>query len=219
MNRRFQPDPHRNRKAIPYTRSEYESWGREREMGRPRAIRQSIIVGALVTPATLALCTLVFILAKGIELPAGWPFLAAFYGTALVIGGAFFGWFKGGQLWQIAEDRYAATERSDLDDEDLIDESNDQRLIAWTLLPGGIGIGLSVLLPERFMSLFWVGVGITMVAFAYICLRSKHAFKEGRDDDGETIGRAKTVFILIGGIVSFCAGIYGLVSYVPVVGD
>ena len=189
------PDFHNGRAPIPFTRKEYESWGKERKVGRSKFVLQSVLwTGAVL--GLIANSVLFFDSNRGIF--DAWPLLITVSAFGLIVGMAT-GWFVSNMVWSISESRYAATNPSDLDDENLEAGRIEQNWIAISGVPFLIGMVAVLFVPEKFASIGLVGIGMTMTWLGYIMLSSPVE----KTNDSFNVSRTRIWFLFLVGIVVF----------------
>lgn len=198
------PDFHNGREPTPLTRKEYESWARERVVGRRKFVRGvAIYSGCAFALIGLVVVTSLLLFANR-PMPQLWPILIVLPSLGMFAFGFAMGWFVSNVTWLILETRFAATGPEDLDDDNLNAGKIEQDRIAISAIPFVVGLVLVLLLPEKYAVVGFVGIGTTMMWFGWIALSST---VEPTDSSVRT-SRPKIWFIFLFGVCCFVVASY-----------
>ena len=198
------PDFHNGRKPIPYTRKEYETWAKERVVGRAKFV-WSAALSSGVAFALIGIAAIISLLMfSNRPMPQSWPITFSLSAIGLAVFGIALGWFISNTTWSISEARFAATNPQDLDDENLNTQKLEQDRMAITVIPFVLGLVVVLLLPEKYGTIGFIGAGATMVWFGYIALSSKVEPTEST----KQISRSKIWFIFLLGMCMLVVASY-----------
>jgi len=188
-------DPYPRSEPVPFTRKGHESWAKERRMGQTRFIRHAALSGASIVPVTLGSFAGLLAICGKIEITKVPVMLVVFYALLASVFGAVVGGIKGRMTYQNAEERFAATKQTHLDDQALLDEERTNKTFMWLVSPGALLALTSIFLPDRFFPLLFVGFGMMSLSIAL----SPASFERPM---------VSRVFVLVGGIAMICLGVF-----------